>query len=84
MLLKYCIQYASKFGKLSSGHRTGKVSFHSNLKERQCQRKLKLLHNCTHQMETHPSVLAWRIPGTGDPGGAGLKVDKGAISNPKR
>ena len=25
-----------------------KVSFHSNLKEGQCQRMLKLLHNCTH------------------------------------
>ena len=25
MLWKYCIHYASKFGKLSSGHRTGKV-----------------------------------------------------------
>ena len=25
-----------------------KVSFHSNLKERQCQRILKLPHNCTH------------------------------------
>ena len=24
------------------------VSFHSNLKERQCQRLLKLPHNCTH------------------------------------
>ena len=35
--------------KLSSGHRTGKkVSFHSNPKERQCQRMLKLPHNCTH------------------------------------
>ena len=41
-------QYASRFGKLSSGHRTGKVSFHSNPKERQCQKMLKLLHNCTH------------------------------------
>ena len=40
--------YASKFGKLSRGHRTGKVSFHSNPKERQCQGMLKLLHNCTH------------------------------------
>ena len=29
-------------GKLSSGHRTGKVSCHSNPKERQCQRMLKL------------------------------------------
>ena len=25
-----------------------KVSFHSNSKESQCQRMLKLLHNCTH------------------------------------
>ena len=27
MLLKCCTQYASKFGKVSSGHRTGKVQF---------------------------------------------------------
>ena len=27
---------------------TGKVSFHSSPKERQCQRMLKLPHNCTH------------------------------------
>ena len=25
-----------------------KISFHANPKERQCQRMLKLLHNCTH------------------------------------
>ena len=25
-----------------------KISFHSNPKERQCQRMLKLAHNCTH------------------------------------
>ena len=25
-----------------------KVSFHSNTKEKQCQRMLKLPHNCTH------------------------------------
>ena len=25
-----------------------KVNFHSNPEERQCQRMLKLLHNCTH------------------------------------
>ena len=37
-----------KFGKLSSGHRTGKRQFHSNPKERQCQTMLKLPHNCTH------------------------------------
>ena len=33
MLLKCCIQYASKFEKHSSGHRTEKFSFHSILKK---------------------------------------------------
>ena len=37
-----------QIGKLSSGQRTAKGQFHSNPKERQCQRMLKLLHNCTH------------------------------------
>ena len=35
--------------------RLEKVNFHSNLKERQCQRMLKLLHNCTHL--THRKVM---------------------------
>ena len=30
-----------------------KVSFHSNPKERQCQRMLKLPHNCTHLTHEH-------------------------------
>ena len=34
---KLYTQNASKFGKLSSAHRTGKVQFHSNCKELQCQ-----------------------------------------------
>ena len=46
--LKCCTQHTSKFGKLSSGHRTGKCLLHSNLKEKQSQRMLKLLNNCTH------------------------------------
>ena len=46
--VKYCPKYASKFGKLSSGHRTGKGQFSFSPKERQCQRMLKLPHNCTH------------------------------------
>ena len=45
---KCCTQYASKFGKLSSRHRTAKDSFHSNPKERQCQRMFKLLYSCTY------------------------------------
>ena len=52
MLWKCCTQYASKFGKLSSGHRTGKVHFHSNPKERQCQRMFKLSANRRETGET--------------------------------
>ena len=54
MLWKCSTQYARKFGKLSSGHGTGKVNFHSNPKERQGQRMLKLVCNCTHL--THSKV----------------------------
>ena len=43
MLWKCWAQYASKFEKLSSGHRTGKGQFSF-----QSQRMFKLLHNCTH------------------------------------
>ena len=35
-----------------------KVSFHFNPKERQCQRMLKLLHNCTH---SHTSKVMLKI-----------------------
>ena len=48
MLCKYCTQYARKFGKLSSGHRTEKGQFSFQSQERQCQRMLKLPHNCTN------------------------------------
>ena len=48
MLWKCCTQYASKFGKLNSGHRTGKGQFSFQSQERQCQRMLKLSHNWTH------------------------------------
>ena len=41
IFLKCFIQYASKFGRFNSGHRTGKCQFHSNPKEGQYQRMLK-------------------------------------------
>ena len=47
-ITKCCTPYARKFGKISSGHRNGKDQLYSNPKERQCQRMLKLQHNCTH------------------------------------
>ena len=42
MLLKFCPQYASKFENPAEATGLEKVSFHSNPKERQCQRMLKL------------------------------------------
>ena len=49
MMLWYCCTHMPANLK-NSVEVTGleKVSFHSNPKERQCQRMFKLLHNCTH------------------------------------
>ena len=58
MLWKCCTQHASKFGKLSSGHRTGKVSFHSNPKERQCQ---KCSNYHTIALVSHASKVMLKI-----------------------
>ena len=58
MLWQCCTQYASKFGKLSSGHRTGKVSFHSNPKKgnaRECS------NYCTTALISHASKVMLKI-----------------------
>ena len=60
MLLKCCTQYTSKFGKLNSGHKTGKGQFSFQSKEKQCQIMFKLLHNCTHL--THQPSNAQNSP----------------------
>ena len=138
MLLKCCTQYASKFGKLSNAHRTGKCQFSFQSQRRAMPQNVQttfqhcivvlilhaseimlnilqarlqhwrrqwhptpvLLPRKSHgqrslvgcspwgrkesdtterlhfhfyalekEMATHSSVLAWRIPGTGEPGG---------------
>ena len=46
--VKCCTQYVSKFGKFSSGHRTGKGQFSFQSQRKAMQRMLKLPHNCTH------------------------------------
>ena len=46
--LKCCTQYASKFGKLSSGHGTGKGQFSFQSQRKATPKMFKLLHNCTH------------------------------------
>ena len=62
MLLKCCTQYARKFGKLSSGHRLEKVSFHSNSKERQWQRMFKLpWFTFTITLNSHVSKVMLKI-----------------------
>ena len=46
--VKRCTQYASKFGKCSSGHRTGKCQFSFQSQRKAMPKMLKLLQNCPH------------------------------------
>ena len=48
MLLKCCTQYTSKFGKQSSGHRTGKSQFLFQSQKRAMPRYVQTTANCTH------------------------------------
>ena len=47
-ILKGDAVYARKFGKLSSGDRTGKGQFSFQSPKGRCQGMFKLLHNCDH------------------------------------
>ena len=83
-MLNCCTQYASKFGQLSSGYRTGKGQFYSNPKERQSQRMLKLPNSCTHLMQARTSMVASqrlkRLPAVRDLGsipGSGRSTGEG-------
>ena len=46
--VKVLYSMCQQIGKLRSGHRTGKGQFSFQYQKRQCQRMLKLPHNCTH------------------------------------
>jgi len=48
ILLKCCTQYSSKMENSAVITGLEKVSFHSKPKERQCQRRFTLPHNCIH------------------------------------
>ena len=48
MLLKCCIQYANKFGKLSSGHRTGKSQYSFQSQRKAMPKNVQTMHSCTH------------------------------------
>ena len=58
MLWKCCTQYASKSGKLSVATGLEKVSFHSNPKERQCQ---KCSNYCTIALISQASKVMLKI-----------------------
>ena len=47
MLLKYCTQYASNFGKLSSVHRAGKGQFSFQTQRKAIPKNVQILHNFT-------------------------------------
>ena len=48
MLLKCCSQYATHLENSPVASKLEKVSFHSNSKERHCQRMFKLPYNCAY------------------------------------
>ena len=48
MLWTCCTDCVSKFGKLSSGHRTGKDQFSFESQRRAVPKMFKLLNNCSH------------------------------------
>ena len=71
MLWKCCTQYASKFGKLSSGHRTGKRQFSFQSQRKAMPKNAQTtaqLHSSQKAMATHSSTLAWKILWTEEPG----------------
>ena len=46
--VKCCIQYASKFEKLSNGYRTGKGQFSLQTQRKAMPKNVQLTHNCTY------------------------------------
>ena len=60
MLLKCYTQYASKFGKLSSGHRTGKGQFSFQPQKRAMPKKCS--NNRTIVLISHVSKVVLKIP----------------------
>ena len=58
MLLRCCTQYASKFGKLNSGHRTGKGQFSFQFKEDNAK---ECSNYCTTALISHASKVMLKI-----------------------
>ena len=60
MLLKCCNQYVSKFGKLSSGHRTGKKSVFIPIPKKGNAKECS--NYCTVALISHASKVMLKIP----------------------
>ena len=72
MLWKCCTQYASKFGKLSHGHRTGKGQFSLQSQRKAMPKNAETtaqLHS-SHMLVMAPysNTLPWKIPWAEKPG----------------
>ena len=64
MLLKCCTQYASKFGKLSSGHRTGKGQFSFQSQRKAMTKNVQTttqLHSSPHASKVMLKILQARL-----------------------
>ena len=59
MLWKCCTQYASKFGKLSSGHRTGKGQFSFQSQRKAMPKNAQT--NCTIALISHASKVMLKV-----------------------
>ena len=60
MLLKCCTQYASKFGKLSSGHRTGKGQFSFQSQRKAMPKNIQRLALISHSSKVILKILQAR------------------------
>ena len=61
MLWKCCTQHASKFGKLSSGHRTGKVQFSFHSKRRAMPKNVETIVIISHTSKVMLQILQVRL-----------------------
>ena len=61
MLLKCCTQYASKFGKLSSGHRTGKGQFSFQSQRKAMPKNIQTIALISHASKVMLKILQARL-----------------------
>ena len=61
MLFKCCTQYASKFGKLSSGHRIGKGQFSLQSPKRAMPKNAQSAKECSIVLISHASKVMLKI-----------------------